>query len=61
MVYTLNPLIKSPELMLFYKKPDTLGFYASSMHATSAYDHISEKDLDNIPLLLTSHGCSFRA
>lgn len=61
MVYTLNPLIESPELTLLYKRPETLGFYASPMHAVSAYDHISEKDLDNIPLLLTSHGCSFRA
>ncbi len=61
MVYTLNPLIESPELMLLYKKPETLGFYASPMHAVSANDHISEKDLDTIPLLLTSHGCNFRA
>lgn len=60
-VYTLNPLIESPELMLLYKKPESLGFYASPMHAISAHDHISEKDLDHIPLLLTSHGCNFRA
>ncbi len=47
--------------MLFYKKPETLCFYASPMHAISVNDHISKKDLDNIPLLLKSHDCSFRA
>ncbi len=53
MVYTLNPLIESPELMLLYKKPETIGFYASPMHAISANDHISENIF--IIFLCSSH------
>lgn len=60
-VYTLNPLIESDELKLLYRQDETLGFYASKDHKLSKKESISEKDLLDESLLLTSHRCSFRA
>ena len=61
MAYTLNPYIESTELVMLYKKPETLGFYASPKYPLANKNNIEETDLENIPLLLTSHECSFRA
>lgn len=60
LVYTLNPYIELPELVMLHKKPETLGFYASPEYPLARKNHIRETDLENIPLLLTSHGCNFR-
>ena len=58
--YSLNPPADCPELELLYERPETLGFYASPAHPLSRKKRIAEKDLDGVPLLLTSHNCSFR-
>ena len=50
----------SPDLALLYDKPETLGLYASPDHPLAKRKGITEKDLEEIPLLLTSHNCSFR-
>ena len=60
LVYTLNPYIELPELIMLHKKPETLGFYASPEYPLASRNHIKETDLENIPLLLTSHRCNFR-
>ena len=59
-VYTLNPLIERDDLLLIRKKPETLGFYVASNHPLSRKKTVSETDLPGVPLLLTSHNCSFR-
>ena len=59
LVYTLNPLIEQPELTILHKKREQLGFYAAPGYLQSG-KKITEKDLAGIPLLLTSHHCSFR-
>ena len=61
LVYTLNPLIASDELKLLYKKKETLGFYTCPEHPLAMKKTVREKDLDGVPLLLTSHDCTFRA
>ncbi len=61
LVYTLNPLIECDELRLLHKKEESLGLYASPNDPLSAKKSIKEKDLNGVPLLLTSHKCSFRA
>ncbi len=60
MVYTLNPLIENPELKMIHKKKESLCFFASPDHPIAKMKKIKEKDLENVPLLLTSHTCSFR-
>ena len=60
LVYTLNPYIESPELVMLHKKPETLGFYPSPEYPLANRNRIKETDLENIPLLLTSHSCNFR-
>lgn len=60
LVYTLNTYIESPELVMLHKKPETLGFYASPEYPLANRNRIKETDLENIPLLLTSHSCNFR-
>lgn len=60
LVYTLNPYIESPELVVLHKKPETLGFYASPEYPLANRKRIKETDLENIPLLLTSKSCNFR-
>lgn len=60
LVYTLNPYIESPELVMLHKKPETLGFYVSPEYPLANRNRIKETDLENIPLLLTSHSCNFR-
>lgn len=60
-VYTLNPYIESAELTMLYQKRESLGFYASPEYSLASKKNIQESDLDNVPLLLTSHGCNFRS
>ena len=60
MVYTLNPLIENTELKMICKKKETLCFFVSPDHPVSKMKKVKEEDLENIPLLLTSHTCSFR-
>ena len=60
-VYTLNPYIESAELTMLYRKPESLGFYASPEYPLANKKNIKESDLDNVPLLLTSYGCNFRS
>lgn len=60
MVYTLNPYIEATDLVMLYKKPETLGFYANPQYPLINKKDIKESDLANIPMLLTSHECSFR-
>ena len=59
LVYTLNPLMEQPELTILHKKREQLGFYAAPGYLQTG-KKITEKDLAGIPLLLTSHHCSFR-
>ena len=60
LAYSLNPAMEYPDLEILYEKPETLGFYASPGHFLSRKEQIDEKDLAGVPLLLTSHSCSFR-
>lgn len=60
LAYSLNPAMEYPDLEMLYEKPETLGFYASPGHWLSRKEQIEEKDLAGVPLLLTSHSCSFR-
>ena len=60
LVYTLNPLIQNDELCLLEKKREYLAFFASPKHPLTQSESISEKDLENVPLLLTSSNCNFR-
>lgn len=61
LVYTLNPLIENPELTLIEKKREFLAFFASPADPLAGKSGVAEKDLQGVPLLLTSHSCSFRA
>lgn len=60
LVYTLNPSIDAPELKLLYKKRETLGFYVRPDHPLADRKQVTEKDLENMPLLLTGQNCNFR-
>ena len=60
LVYTLNPLIEDENLDMLYKQEETLGFYVSPTHLLAKKKKVTEADLDDVPLLLTSHNCSFR-
>ena len=59
MVYTLNPLIEDERIKCLHKKQEQLGFYVSPGHPMSGKS-IREKDLKDVPLLLTGHNCNFR-
>ena len=61
LVYTLNPLIECDELSLLHKKEESLGLYVAPNDSLLTKKTVKEKDLENVPLLLTSHKCSFRA
>ena len=58
--WSLNPAMDYPDLAVLYDRPETLGFYAAPDHPLSAKKKVTEKDLAQVPLLLTSHTCSFR-
>ena len=60
MVYSLNPAAEYPDLIMLHNRLESLGFYASPHHPLAKRKRIAEKDLENVPLLLTSHTCSFR-
>jgi DNA-binding transcriptional LysR family regulator len=59
-VYTLNPLIERDDLKLLYKEKESLGFYVSPRHPLASKKRVTEQNLADIPLLLTSHNCNFR-
>lgn len=59
LVFTLNPLIEDDCLNTLYQRPESLGFYVNPSHPLAG-KKVKEKDLDKVPLLLTSHNCSFR-
>ena len=59
MVYTLNPLIEDERIKILHKKREKLGFYVSHKHPLAGTS-IREKDLEELPLLLTGHNCNFR-
>ena len=58
--YSLNPAEVCPDLVMLHDRPESLGFYAAPDHPLAGKKRITEKDLAGIPLLLTSHDCSFR-
>ena len=60
LVYSLNPLTACTDLDVLYDRPEELGFFASPKHPLAKGKKITEKDLAGVPLLLTSHTCSFR-
>ena len=60
LVYSLNPAMVCPDLEVLYDRPEKLGFFASPEHPLAKRKRITEKDLEGVPLLLTSHTCSFR-
>ena len=47
-------------MKLIDKSEERLGFYVSPDHTLAKKRRVSESDLKDIPLLLTSHGCNFR-
>ena len=59
-VCTLNPEIVHPELKKLCSRRETLGFYAAPGYPPAQRGEIRETDLADVPLLLTSHTCSFR-
>ena len=59
MVYTLNPLFEDDRIKILHKKREKLGFYVSPDHFMAGKT-IREKDLKDVPLLLTGHNCNFR-
>ena len=58
--YSLNPAADCPNLILLDDRPESLGFFACPDHPLAKKKRIAERDLDGVPLLLTSHACSFR-
>ena len=58
--YSLNPAEVCPDLVILHDRPESLGFYAAPDHPLAGKKRITEKDLAGVPLLLTSHDCSFR-
>ena len=60
MAYSLNPPMDYPELEILSETPETLGFFAHPDHPLAKKKKITERDLTDVPLLLTSHTCSFR-
>ena len=59
-VYTLNPHIEDENLALLHEQRENLGFYVCPGHTLARKKTVREKDLDGVPMLLTSHDCSFR-
>ena len=59
MVYTLNPLFEDDRIKILHKKREKLAFYVSPDHPMAGKT-IREKDLKDVPLLLTGHNCNFR-
>lgn len=60
LVYTLNPIIDNPELKMIHKEKESLAFFVRPDHPLAKKKRVKEKDLEGIPLLITSHNCSFR-
>lgn len=60
LAYTLNPQIEDANLTLLHKQREFLGFYVCPGNELAERKEINERDLDKVPMLLTSHDCSFR-
>ncbi|MCR5316909.1 MAG: LysR family transcriptional regulator [Treponema sp.] len=60
LVYTLNPIIEEEGLLFLEKKREHLAFFATPSHPLAKQASVTEKDLKDTPLLLTSHNCNFR-
>ena len=60
LVYTLNPIIEEEGLLLLQKKREELAFFANPNHPLAKKASVTEKDLADVPLLLTGHNCNFR-
>lgn len=60
LVYSLNPVAACPDLEILYDREEKLGFFANPEHPLAKKQRITEQDLKDVPLLLTSHNCSFR-
>ncbi len=60
LVYTLNPRICDENLSMIYEQRESLGFYVNPEHDMAKEKKIREDNLDGVPMLLTSHNCSFR-
>lgn len=60
LVYTLNPHIEDTNLAMLYEQRETLGFYVCPAHKLAVKKKVREHDLDGVPMLLTSHDCTFR-
>ena len=58
--WSLNPEINYPDLTILSEKPESLGFYVSPKYPLAKKRQICETDLIHVPLLLTSHTCTFR-
>ena len=59
-VYTLNPLMEHGDLIRVWQRREELGFFAAQGHPLAGRTGLTEQDLAEVPLLLTSHHCSFR-
>lgn len=59
LVYTLNPYIEDRGLAMLYRQREYLGFYCAPGFPLAG-KNLTEQDLEGVPLLLTSHNCSFR-
>ena len=59
LAYTLNPRIEDANLTRLHEHREFLGFYVCRDHKL-AHKKINEQDLNEVPMLLTSHNCSFR-
>ena len=60
LAYTLNPRIEDANLTLLHDQREFLGFYVCPGNKLAVKKKIKERDLDKVPMLLTSRDCSFR-
>ena len=60
LAYTLNPRIEDTNLTLLHDQREFLGFYVCPGNKLAEKKKIKERDLDKVPMLLTSRDCSFR-
>jgi DNA-binding transcriptional LysR family regulator len=58
--YSLDPPMEYPDLAILCERPETLGFYVNPAHPLAKKKAVAERDLEGIPLLVTSHTCTFR-
>jgi len=58
--YSLDPPMEYPDLAILCERQEKLGFYVSPAHPLAKKKSVAERDLKEVPLLLTSHTCTFR-